>query len=126
MPEITVTAKTVDEAIDEACRRLNIDPKTSKTSASYEVLQRERGFPFKRPAIIRVTTEKPEKIHVNIPKEIVHINRESQNIPKCPTCQSTDVKKISGSKRWLTTGLFGIASGDFGKTMECKNCGYKW
>lgn len=47
-------------------------------------------------------------------------------VPKCPTCGSTNVQKISGAKRWLTTGLFGLASGDLGKSMQCKNCGYKW
>lgn len=49
-----------------------------------------------------------------------------ENKPKCPTCQSTNITKISGTKRWLSTGLFGLASSDVGKTMECKNCGYKW
>ena len=47
-------------------------------------------------------------------------------IPKCPTCGSTNIQKISGTKRWLSTGLFGIASSDVGKSMVCKNCGYKW
>lgn len=46
--------------------------------------------------------------------------------PKCPTCGSTNIQKISGTKRWVTTGLFGLASSNVGKTMECRNCGYKW
>lgn len=54
------------------------------------------------------------------------INNKQKNIPKCPTCGSPDIQKISGTKRWVTTGLFGVASGDLGKTMVCKNCGYKW
>ena len=48
------------------------------------------------------------------------------NIPKCPTCGSTNIEKISGIKRWVTTGLFGVASGDLGKTMVCRNCGFKF
>lgn len=46
--------------------------------------------------------------------------------PHCPTCNSTNVKTISTTKRM--TGLFfaGLASSNLGKTMECKNCGYKW
>lgn len=52
--------------------------------------------------------------------------KEKSRLPKCPTCGSTNVQKISGTKRWLTTGLFGLASSDIGKTMVCKNCGYKW
>ena len=51
---------------------------------------------------------------------------EEANIPHCPTCGSTDIQKISGTKRWLSTGLFGLASSDIGKSMCCKKCGYKW
>lgn len=51
---------------------------------------------------------------------------QEQYVPKCPTCGSPDIQKISGTKRWVTTGLFGVASGDLGKTMVCKNCGFKW
>lgn len=46
--------------------------------------------------------------------------------PHCPTCGSTDIQKISGTKRWFSTGLFGLASSDIGKSMCCKKCGYKW
>lgn len=51
---------------------------------------------------------------------------ETDNIPKCPTCGSTNIKKISGGKRWLTTGIFGLGSGDALKSYECLNCQYKW
>ncbi len=51
---------------------------------------------------------------------------QEKNIPKCPTCGSTKIQKISSTKRWFTTGVFGLASSNVGKTMECKNCGYKW
>lgn len=49
-----------------------------------------------------------------------------QNVPKCPTCGSTNINKISSAKKaagFITVGIF---SSNFGKTMECKNCGYKW
>ena len=51
---------------------------------------------------------------------------QTDNTPKCPTCGSTNIKKISGAKRWLTTGVFGLASSNVGKTMECNSCGYKF
>ena len=51
---------------------------------------------------------------------------EKLSIPHCPTCGSTNIKSISGTKRWLTAGLFGLASSNINKSMECKNCGYKW
>lgn len=52
--------------------------------------------------------------------------QEWLNKPKCPTCGSTNIQKISATKRWVSTGLFGLASSNIGKTMCCKNCGYKW
>lgn len=51
---------------------------------------------------------------------------DANNIPKCPTCQSTDIKKISSAKR-VTHGLtFGLLSKTAFSQFECKNCGYKW
>lgn len=51
---------------------------------------------------------------------------QSTNIPKCPTCGSTNIKKISAGTRYVSTGLFGLGSSNVGKTMCCNNCGYKW
>lgn len=59
--------------------------------------------------------------HNNIP-----IQPKEDNTPKCPTCGSTNIQKISGTKRWLSAGLFGLASSDVGKSMVCRNCGCKW
>lgn len=65
---------------------------------------------------------------MDIRSEERQLERQSQEQykPHCPTCGSPDIQKISGTKRWVTTGLFGVASGDLGKTMFCRNCGYKW
>ena len=51
---------------------------------------------------------------------------QPSNIPKCPTCGSTDIKDISTLNRMVSVGAFGLASDKIGKTKECKNCGYKW
>lgn len=51
---------------------------------------------------------------------------QSQNIPKCPTCGSTNVEKISTAKKAFGFAMVGLFSSNFGKTMHCKNCGYKW
>lgn len=51
---------------------------------------------------------------------------EEDNKPKCPNCGSANIQKISSTKRWLSAGLFGLASSDVGKSMVCRNCGYKW
>lgn len=49
-----------------------------------------------------------------------------KNVPKCPTCGSTNVNKISATKKAAGFVAVGVFSSNFGKTMECKNCGYKW
>ena len=46
--------------------------------------------------------------------------------PHCPTCNSTEVQKISNAKRIASTAVMGIASSTIGKSYECKKCGYKW
>ncbi len=59
-------------------------------------------------------------------QEYLQQRSHQPNTPHCPTCGSTNVQKISGMKRWLSVGLFGLASSDVGKTMVCKKCGYKF
>ena len=48
------------------------------------------------------------------------------NVPKCPTCQSTNIKKLSDINR----GVHALAFGLFSKTARsqfcCNDCGYKW
>lgn len=45
---------------------------------------------------------------------------------ECPYCHSANCTKISGVHRWLSTGLFGIASSDIGKQWKCNGCGSKF
>ena len=46
--------------------------------------------------------------------------------PKCPTCGSTNIEKISTLNRAVSIGIVGLASDKIGKQFCCKNCGYKW
>lgn len=77
------------------------------------------------PCVTNSNNESNEEYFDRINQHTVN-KPEKPSTPKCPTCGSTNIQKISGTKRWLSTGLFGIASSDVGKTMVCKNCGYKW
>lgn len=53
--------------------------------------------------------------------------KDKQNcIPKCPTCGSTNVEKISIGKKAVGGATFGLLSSDIRNTMHCKNCGAKW
>lgn len=53
-------------------------------------------------------------------------SRAESNIPKCPTCGSTNIEKISLGKKAVGGALFGLFSSNVRKSMHCKNCGYKW
>lgn len=48
------------------------------------------------------------------------------NIPKCPTCGSTNIEKISVGKKIKGSMLFGLFSNDAKKQMRCNDCGYKF
>lgn len=50
------------------------------------------------------------------------------NVPKCPVCGSTNLKKISLTTRAVKTAAFGTigAIDDAGKTYKCGNCGSKF
>ena len=63
------------------------------------------------------------------PEQIAHNNavaREWQNKPKCPTCSSTNVKKIGTGERAVSVAMLGIFSKKINKSFKCKNCGYTW
>ena len=47
---------------------------------------------------------------------------KEQNIPKCPICGSTDLKKLSALNRGASVFMWGLGSNKIGKTYECKNC----
>ena len=48
------------------------------------------------------------------------------NVPKCPTCQSTNLKKITVTSKAMNTALFGLFGTKRHKTFHCNNCGYEW
>ena len=57
--------------------------------------------------------------------------RSQQNgnvgVPKCPICGSTNLNKITATRKILKVGLFGrLGTGDLGKTYQCGQCGAKF
>lgn len=49
-------------------------------------------------------------------------NKKEENIPKCPVCGSTNLKKLSAFDRGASAFMWGLGSNKIGKTYECKNC----
>lgn len=54
------------------------------------------------------------------------ILEEQSRVPKCPTCQSTNIRKMGGVERGASIAAFGIFSKKINKTFKCNNCGYTW
>lgn len=54
------------------------------------------------------------------------IEIREEKLPKCPTCGSTNIEKISLGKKAVGASLFGLFSSNVRNTMHCKNCGAKW
>lgn len=48
------------------------------------------------------------------------------NIPKCPTCGSTKIKKISATSKVFGAAMFGLFSRTARSQFCCEDCGYKW
>lgn len=44
------------------------------------------------------------------------------NLPKCPICGSTDLKKLSALDRGVSAFMWGLGSNKIGKTYECQKC----
>lgn len=54
------------------------------------------------------------------------ILEEKSRVPKCPTCGSTNIRKMGGVERGASIWAFGIFSKKINKTFKCGNCGYTW
>lgn len=53
-------------------------------------------------------------------------NIQKSNVPRCPTCQSTDIKKISGLSKAGSIAMWGIFSRKAHKQWHCNNCDSEW
>lgn len=63
------------------------------------------------------------------PAQIAYNNAVAQellNKPKCPTCGSQNLKKISATSKVIHTAVFGIFGTKRHKQFQCNNCGYEW
>lgn len=104
------TAKDKLGFINKLIEKTNCDFDTAKTVCDYLI----EGIPM------------PSTLS---PAEIAHNNaiaQEWQNKPKCPTCNSTNLKKISATSKVVNTAVFGLFGTKRHKTFHCNNCGYEW
>ena len=63
------------------------------------------------------------------PTDIARANAEARallNKPKCPTCNSSNLKKISLTSKAVNTAVVGIFGTKRHKQINSNNCGYEW
>ena len=79
------------------------------------------------PVVKKQTTPTNNVQHRTIEQKPIEPTRVS-NVPiiKCPTCGSTNVKKISLTSKAVGGAMFGIFSSNIRNTFKCEKCGYKW
>ncbi len=51
---------------------------------------------------------------------------KNNKTPKCPTCDSTNISKISTASKVMGGAMFGLFSKTARSQFKCNNCGYKW
>lgn len=73
----------------------------------------------------RIEREKHEK-EIDEYLERKRAEETEKNIPHCPTCGSTDVRKIDALERGVSVLTLGLFSKKINKSFKCKNCGYTW
>jgi len=61
-----------------------------------------------------------------LPQNVKRETKEQPNIPKCPTCGSTNIKPISATERATSIIGLGIFSKKINKTFKCLNCKCTW
>lgn len=67
-----------------------------------------------------------EMRHLELQRSQIAEQKKGTSVPKCPTCGSTNVEKISTAQKAIGFALVGLFSSNLGKTMHCKDCGYKF
>ena len=80
-----------------------------------------KNSPLYSEEAVKNREEKEDRERLNLPSSYT-----PKNTPKCPTCGSTNVEKISAGKKAIGFVAVGVFSSNFGKTMHCKQCDYKW
>lgn len=63
------------------------------------------------------------------PAEITRNRQAAQDLlnkPKCPTCNSTNLKKIPITSKVVNTAVFGLFGTKRFKQFHCNNCGDEW
>ena len=134
---------------DEYCKNINYnfninyDDREIENGEVYETINKQILEDYIKPLrkIDSTTEEYKENMlwqfHVNLyaidapdhsptPSSILMAQQMAKNKPKCPTCSSTNIEKISSFDKAAGAVMFGFFSKTARSQFKCRNCGYKW
>lgn len=70
--------------------------------------------------------EEDDKIDAKVRQELAEEQERAKYVPRCPTCGSPDIERISGVSKVASAAMWGLFSNKIRKTFHCNNCGYEW
>lgn len=76
---------------------------------------------------INPITGKVDNASYNIMSDTPMVSSSAnKNVPKCPTCGSTNVQCIGTGEKAVSGALWGLFSTKIRKSYKCNNCKYMW
>lgn len=77
---------------------------------------------YVKPLVEQIIDTKEIPRVINLPLD----KQDSNDIPHCPTCNSTNIEKIGTLERGTSIAMWGLFSKKINKSFKCKNCGHTW
>lgn len=105
---------------------INIDEYLTITKISKDISFLEAMIKLKQDDIIEYQSRMLQfRNQVEQQKQLKKSEEESSK-PHCPTCGSTNIKKISGLSKVGSVAMWGILSRKVHKQWHCNNCSSEW
>ena len=115
----------IDTEIDDICLRCECGNIVDAVCDQFKELNDNYVIPKED---VELVCDKCGKAHTDsvIILEDQHPAQSKVNIPRCPTCQSQNIEKITTLDKAISFTMFDVFSRNLGKTFKCKSCGYRW
>lgn len=122
--------------------KATMPPKESLFDSSYYKNKSEQVYGLSAQAFkILIQEEASKSVYFDKSKCVYNVDMEekyieyrknpvkktiNKNVPQCPTCGSTNIKKISTTSKVIGAAMWGLFSKTAHSQFQCNNCGYKW
>lgn len=118
--EICRYCGTLVEFIPEEYRSLPWEAAMDKYCKDHIIINPEKRVAYKdRKEIMKIESEMYDR-------ELERRYPVQENVPKCPTCGSTDVEKLTSLDRGVSVSVLGPFSNKINKSFKCRDCKYTW